>query len=110
MKRRFEEFNDGVAIVCTPNDDDKLEIRFKGLRFGNENVSVTRHYAARAADTRADKVIHILKQTEIKPHDVVVIGEDQYDVDKVDQIKETMPPITRLTLVEFEKHRKKEFV
>ena len=109
MKAKFETFNDGIVDVYNVNDEDRLEKAKTGLRFGNENVGVTRHYAARAADTRVDRVIHILRQQDIKPHQVVVIEGEQYDIDKTDHVQNTLPPITRLTLIEFEKHRQKEF-
>lgn len=109
MKAKFEEFNDGIADVCSVNGEDRLEKVKEGLRFGNENVGITRHYAARAADTRADRVIHILRQQDIEPHQVVVIEGKQYDIGKVDHIKDALPLITKLTLVKFEKHREKEF-
>ncbi len=109
MKAKFEEFNDGIADVYDVNGEDKLEKAKSGLRFGNENVGITRHYAAQAADTRVDRVIHILRQQDIKPHQVVVIEGEQYDVDKTDDIKDTLPPITKLTLLKFEKHRERDF-
>lgn len=109
MKTKFEEFNDGIVDVYDLNDQDRLENAKSGLRFGDENVGITRHYAARAADTRVDRVIHILRQQDVKPHQVAVIGGEQYDIDKTDHIKDTLPPITKLSLVEFEKHRKKEY-
>lgn len=108
MKAKFETFNDGIVDVYDVNDDDRLEKAKEGLRFGNETVGVTRHYAARVADTRVDRVIHILRQ-DIKPHQVAVIEGEQYDIDKTDQVQNALPPITRLTLIELEKHRKKEF-
>ena len=109
MKAKFEEFNDGIADVYCVNDEDRLEKIKKGLRFGNENVGITRNYAARAADTRVDRVIHILRQQDIEPHQFVVIEGKQYDIDKADHLKDTLPPITKLTLVKFEKHREREF-
>ncbi len=109
MKAKFEEFNDGIADVYDVNGEDKLEKAKSGLRFGNENVGITRHYAAQAADTRVDRVIHILRQQDIKPHQVVVIEGEQYDVDKTDDIKDALPPITKLTLIKFEKHRERDF-
>lgn len=109
MKPKFEEFNDGVTNIYTVNDDDKLEIAKGNLRFGNENVGIARHYAARAADTRVDRVIHIIRQQDVKPHQVAVIKGEQYDIDKIDYSRDTLPPITRLSLIRFEKHREKEF-
>lgn len=108
MRAKFEEFNDGIADVYSVNAQDKLEKAKPGLRFGNENVGITRHYAAQAADTRIDRVIHILRQQDIKPHQVVVIGGEQYDIDKIDHIKDTLPPITKLSLIKFEKHRERD--
>ena len=81
MKAKFEEFNDGIADVYHVNDEDRLEMIKKGLRFGNENVGITRHYAAQAADTRVDRVIHILRRQAI----------------------------AKITLGKFEKHREREF-
>lgn len=110
MKAKFEEFNDGTVEIYTVNDDDKLEKAItEGLRFGEENVGITRHYAARAADTRVDKVIHVLLNQSIEPHEVAVIGNKQYDIDKVDHIKDTLPPISKLTLIAYEKHKERSF-
>lgn len=109
MKAKFEKFNDGIVSVYNVNDEERLEKVKDGLRFGNENVGITRHYAARAADTRADRVIHILYQRDIKPHQVVVIEGEQYDIDKADYIEDTLPPITKLTLIKLEKHKERDF-
>ncbi len=109
MKAKFEAFNDGIMDVYNVNGDDRLEKEMEELRFGSENVGITRHYAARAADTRADRVIHTLYRQEIKPRQVAVIGGEQYDIDKVDYIKNTLPPITKLTLIKLDKHKEREF-
>ena len=109
MKAKFEEFNDGIADVYDVNNEDRLEKVKSGLRFGSETVGITRHYAAQAADTRVDRVIHILRQREIKPHQVVVIEGEQYDIDKTDDIRDTLPPITKLSLIKFEKHKERDF-
>jgi hypothetical protein len=110
MKAKFEKFNDGTARICTVNNDGLLVDKYeKPLRFGEENVSMKRHYAAQAADTRVDKVIHVQQRKDLKAHEVAVIGEDQFDIEKVDQINDTMPPITKLSLIEYEKHRRKDF-
>lgn len=110
MKAKFEEFNDGIAGIYKENEEGKLERAFQNdFRFGEENVSIQRHYSARMADERIDKVIHIQRQKDIKAHDIVVIGEDQFDIEKADHISDSLPPITKLTLTAYEKHRRKEF-
>lgn len=109
MKRKFEEFNDGIVDIYGVGEDDRLEKVKSGLRFGKENVSIARHYAARATDTNIDCVIHIQLQKDIQPHQIAVIEGRQYDIDKTDSIKDALPPVTKLSLVKFEKHREKEF-
>lgn len=110
MKSKFEEFSDGIVKIYTENDDGKLETKFdEGIRFGEENVSIQRHYAAQAADRQVDKVIHIPVRKDISAHDVAVIECEQFDIEKVDTLKNTTPPIMKLSLTMYEKHRKKEF-
>ena len=110
MKSKFEEFNDGNAGIFRETEDGKLEKVFPDdFRFGLENVSIARHYAAKMSDQQVDKVIHIQMQKGIEAHDIVVIDEDQFDIEKVDNIKDTLPPITKLSLKLLEKHRRKEF-
>lgn len=110
MKSKFEEFSDGIVKIYKENDDGKLEAKFEeGIRFGEENVSIQRHYAAQAADRQVDRVIHIPVREGIVAHDVAVIEGEQFDIEKVDKLKNTTPPILKLSLTMYEKHRKKEF-
>ena len=113
MKSKFEEFNDGILKVYAENAEGKLVLKDQifenGIRFGEENISIQRHYAAQAADQQVDRMIHVPYMKEYEAHDIVVIEEEQFDVDKVDPLKTNTPPIVKLTLVRLEKHRKKEF-
>ena len=112
MKSKFEQFNDGVIGVYSINGDGKLESKLKRgetIRFGEENVGISRHFAAAMSDKRIDKVIHVPMHDIFDAHDVIVIAGEQYDVEKVDRYKENSPPITKLSLVKYEKHREKEF-
>ena len=69
MKAKFEEFNDGMAGIFKENAEGKLERAFPNdFRFGEENVSIQRHYSAKMSDERVDKVIHIQKQKGIAAH------------------------------------------
>lgn len=110
MKSKFEEFNDGIARLYMENEDGKLVEKLKkGIRFGEENISIQRHYAAQAADQKVDRMIHVPYMDIFKPHDVIIIDDKQYNVDKVDSLKKNMPPIAKLTLIMLEKHREREF-
>lgn len=110
MKSKFEEFNDGIMGLYLENEDGRLVRKFADdLRFGEENVSIQRHYAAKAADREVDKVIHVPLLPIFESHDIVVIGEEQFDVEKVDRLVRNQPPIAKLTIRRMQKHRKKEF-
>ena len=110
MKSKFEEFNDGIVAVYSENDDGKLVRKMQeDLRFGEENVSIQRHYSASAADQRVDKVIHVPFMKIFAAHDIVVIEDEQFDVEKIDNFPKSQPPITKLSLTLLAKHRKKEF-
>ena len=112
MKSQFEQFNDGVIRVYRVNDDNMLESKLKEdetMRFGEENVSFSRHFAAEMSDKRIDKVIHVPMHNIFAAHDVIVIEGEQYDVEKVDWYKMNKPPIVKLSLIKYEKHREKEF-
>lgn len=109
MKQQFETFNDGVISVYSLNDDNKLAIILENIRFGEENVGISRHYAALAAGQQVDKTIHIPMQRTFSVHNIVVINNDeQFDIEKIDHLKDNKPPITKLSLKLLEMHRKKE--
>lgn len=110
MKSKFEEFNDGIMRLYSKNEDGKLVRKFADdLRFGEENVSIQRHYAAKAADQEVEKMIHVPLLPVFEAHDIVVIEEEQFNVEKVDKLTKNQPPIAKLTLRRLQKHRKKEF-
>ena len=110
MKKKFEEFNDGIVNVYSVNESDQLVlIQPEATRFGEEKVGVTRHYSAMAAGQRVDKTIHIQLTKAYKPNMTAVIDTDQYNIEKVEDEKEAFPPITRMTLTLIDMHRKKEF-
>jgi len=110
MKSQFETFNDGILGVYSKNDEDKLVKILENIRFGEENVGISRHFAALAAGQQVDKTIHVPMQKTFTVHNIVVINNDeQYDIEKIDHLQDTKPPITKLSLKLLEMHRKKEF-
>lgn len=109
MKPKFEEFNNGLVGIYRENDEEELERVFAhDFRFGNENVSAMRHYAARAADENIDRIIHIpLPCGRVETDCYAVIGGGQYHIEKVDICQKTLPPVLKLTLKRIKKQRKK---
>lgn len=111
MKSQFKEFNDGKVKIYI--EDESGILRHSGIpemRFGEENVSYKRHYAAKAADAEITCLIHVpIIVSEIPVNTYAVIGDEQYHVEKIDTYKDDKPPIYKLTLCRLKKHRRKEF-
>ena len=89
MKPKFEEFNDGYAGFYKENDEGELVRAIDyALRFGEENISFSRHYAARTVDKLIDRMIHVpLSPDRLETDWYVLIGEEQYHIEKVDLYK-----------------------
>ena len=109
MKPKFEEFNDGYAGFYKENDEGELVRAIDyALRFGEENISFSRHYAARTVDKLIDRMIHVpLSPDRLETDWYVLIGEEQDHIEKVDLYKKNLPPILKLTLKRIGKQKRK---
>lgn len=109
MKPKFEEFNDGQAGIYKENDEGELTRAVDYfLRFGDENISFARHYAARAVDESIDRMIHVpLTPDRLDTGWYVIIGEEQYHIEKVEPYRKNLPPISKLTLKRIGKQKRK---
>lgn len=111
MKSQFKEFNDGIVKIYV--EDENGMLRRSGIpemRFGKENVSYKRHYAAKAADTEITRLIHVpIIVSEIPINTYAVIKDEQYHIEKADTYEDEKPPIHKLTLCRLKKHRRKGF-
>ena len=112
MKPKFEEFNDGYVGIYKENNDEKLERAIAyDLRYGDQNISFKRHYAARAVDENIDKLIHIpLTQDKIDTDYYAIIDGEQYNIEKVDFYKKNLPPIAKLMLKKIGKQKMKAVI
>ncbi|MBP9989604.1 MAG: hypothetical protein KBT46_08935 [Ruminococcus sp.] len=86
-KAEFLTFNDGVC-----------KIKGKNYRFGNRTIGFNRHYAAKAAGTQVNKMIHILYTDEDLANEKVYIKDTIYMVEQAQPTKLTCPPCTVLSL------------
>lgn len=95
----FLTFNDGVLNLFKTNDDDEIiESTLTAHRFGNRVIGVKRYFAARTNDIELNKVIHIHRNLAVTPEQAAVIGETRYNIVQVQQLSETNPPVTVLSL------------
>lgn len=79
-------------------NDGKAQINDKPVRFGNRTIGMNRHYAARTASVRIDKLIHIPYTESIVADTKVKIKNETFRVEQAQPTKSTHPHCTILTL------------
>jgi len=79
------------------------EILIEGIsyNFGEDNIGYKRHYAAKTAGEAISKVVHVPYTRDIKINSLAVIGDNSYIIDRVQPKRETTPPATFLTLIDY---------
>lgn len=106
----FQTFNDGVCSlyavgnIAKPGNKPKdgLRIRFPAVPYEERTVGVTRYYMAKQAGIKAEAVIRIPQCREVSSQNVCCIGDIQYRIQQVQQVLDTLPPATDLTLQRLE--------
>ena len=86
-------FSDGFVTV------KKGETVIGTFAYGTESVGYKRYYAARAANVRINKVIHIPRFDGVEAQMTAVIDDDKYRIDSAVVKTTTNPAITVLTLL-----------
>lgn len=93
----FLTFNDGVCDVYEVKQN-QLANKKMTLCFGDRTVGMKRFYAARAATVLINRLIQVPRQLSITAKDNVVIDNTRYKIEQLQQINDTNPPVTILTL------------
>lgn len=86
-KIEFITFNDGY-----------LEILGQRYRFGERTVSMRRHYEAKTAGTRIDRLVHIPYTTSLHSDEKVNINGETFKIEQCQPTRTTCPKCTILTL------------
>ncbi len=98
-KIKFLTFNDGIVKVYETDDDDCIISNSERLfRFGDRTVGVKRFYAAYQNDINLERVIHIPRAADMTTEKAVVIDNTRYKVEQVQQLTDTYPKSTVLSL------------
>lgn len=95
---QFENFNDGVCALWQLDKTKKPTLLLGNVRFQNRTVGIKRNYEALQADHVVQKLIRIPRMDFIKPGVFVVIEDQQYTVLQAQNIYDTIPECTDLTL------------
>lgn len=110
-KGKFEEFNDGCLKIYGNNEEDKLyPKRQEAIRYGEEVTSLKRYYGAKSVGSEIDMTIHIPVLKDVSSHDVVIIENLQYEIEQVQLLRDTKPPLLRLSLRKLEINRQREII
>jgi hypothetical protein len=93
----FLTFNDGLCDVYSVKAN-KRDAKLLTLCFGKRTVGFKRHYAARAANTEINRLIQIPLHEDVTSENRVVIGTAEYKIEQAQNLYDTNPPTTVLTL------------
>lgn len=93
----FLTFNNGLCDIYTVKANQRDE-KLMTLCFGDRTIGFKRHYAARAANSEISRLIQVPLQTSIDAIHRVVINGEEYKIEQIQQLRDTNPPATVLTL------------
>jgi hypothetical protein len=93
----FLTFNDGLCDIYNVKGN-KISDKLMTLCFGDRTVGMKRYYAARAATVEINRLIQVPQQLSITASNRVVIDNNEFKIEQVQQLYDTNPPVTVLTL------------
>lgn len=93
----FLTFTDGFCDIYTVKGN-KLDVKLLTLCFGDRVIGFKRHYAARAANSEITRMIQVPRQPSIDAVNRAVINGAEYKIEQLQQLPDTNPPVTVLTL------------
>lgn len=96
--KRVRAFTDGIVDIYTVREDDTIEMCREGIRFGAMTVGSQRFFAAKDQQHSIDKMICVPLCPEPEANMVAVIGDQQYDILQVQEIKDSLPKTWQLSL------------
>lgn len=97
-KVAFEPFLDGLCDLWQLNENRTPVVLQRGIRFQNRVVGFKRNFTAEQAGRTVQKLIRIPQNANVKRGTFVVIGQEQYTVLQAQDIPDTIPKCTDLTL------------
>ncbi|MBP3701700.1 MAG: hypothetical protein J6I64_07405 [Lachnospiraceae bacterium] len=106
----FQTFTDGIckiyqvvnAAEAGDRPKDGLRVMYERVPYERRTVGVTRFYQAAQADVKIEALIRIPYQPRIGTNHICEINGLQYRIRQAQEIKETMPQATDLSLERLE--------
>ena len=87
-------FDSGLCTICTKTETstnglmpiETLTPAISNVFYGDRTISYTRMYEARGANSQIDRLIRIPEGLSVFPDYYVLIGDEQYRVDAVNDV------------------------
>ena len=98
MPTEFISFSDGVCTIFSEDDDGNRADKYKNLGFAKRTMGYKRFFEANAVQMSVDKVIRIPQLGDIDTYDHVELDDTQYDIVLTQDIYDSNPLSTDLTL------------
>lgn len=95
---KFESFLDGLCDLWQLDENRNPVLLQAGIRFQNRVVGFKRNFTAEQAGRTVQKLIRIPQNPQVTKGTFVVIGQEQYTVLQAQNIPDTIPKCTDLTL------------
>lgn len=95
---KFESFLDGLCDLWQLDENRNPVLLQAGIRFQNRVVGFKRNFTAEQAGRTVQKLIRIPQNPKVTKGTFVVIGQEQYTVLQAQNIPDTIPRCTDLTL------------
>lgn len=95
---KFEPFLDGLCDLWQLDVNRNPVPLQAGIRFQNRIVGFKRNFTAEQAGRTVQKLIRIPQNPKVTKGTFVVIGQEQYSVLQAQNIPDTIPRCTDLTL------------
>ena len=98
MPTEFISFSDGVCTIFSEDDDGNRADKYKNLGFTKRTLGYKRFFEANSNQMSIDKVIRIPQLGGIDTYDHVELDGIQYDIVLIQDIYDSNPLSTDLTL------------
>lgn len=98
-KSKHQTYQDGYGTIWTVVDRKLTAIRQPVVHYQEQTVGERRYWDAYVAGTEITRAVNVPYETSVDRGDVIVIGEDQYEVAQKDLKDDKMPVSWLLSLV-----------
>ena len=106
---QFEGFMDGILAIHKAEKGKTLGELLSKKHYGNSTIGTEKFYAAKAAQSNLSAIVRIEKDTSISATSLISMDGKLFEIQRVQHMGDTNPPITLLTLDEIRLGRRQQY-